>query len=92
MYYIENRSSSCIDALAVDFINKVAVFRYHNGREYTYKNVSRRSILNIALNPSVSLGFWTNNLKKLAKNKKSKTYCIGQTGLNFPDNLLTGAY
>ena len=88
MYYIENRSSTCVDALAVDPLTKVAVVRYHNGREYTYKNVSRRSIANVTLNPSVSLGFWANKLKKLAKDKRSKTYSIGQTGLNVPNTLV----
>ena len=88
MYYVEDRSSTCVDALAVDPVTKVAVVRYHNGREYTYKNVSRRSILNVTLNPSVSLGFWSNNLKRLAKNNKNKTYCIGQTGLNVPNTLV----
>ena len=88
MYYVEDRSSSCVDALAVDPVTKVAVVRYHNGREYTYKNVSRRSILNVTLNSSVSLGFWANKLKRLAKTNTNKTYCIGQTGFNVPNTLV----
>ena len=67
MYYVEDRSSTCVDVIAVSIFNKVAVVRYHNGREYTYSNVSRRSILNLILNPSVSLGFWANRVKRASK-------------------------
>ena len=88
MYYVDDRTSTCVDVIAVNPLKKVAVVRYLNGREYTYKNVSRRSTLKLMLDRSVSLGFFANRLKKLAKNKTNKTYCIGQTGLNFPDNLV----
>jgi len=67
MFYVEDRSSTCVDVIAVNPVNKVAVVRYHNGREYTYSNVSRRSILNLMLNPSVSLGFWANKVKRANK-------------------------
>ena len=72
MYYVEDRSSSCVDALAVDPVTKVAVVRYHNGREYTYKNVSRRSTLKLMLDRSVSLGFFANQLKKAVRIIKRK--------------------
>tara|TARA_R100000655_G_scaffold263_3_gene1064 strand:- start:1248 stop:1505 length:258 start_codon:yes stop_codon:yes gene_type:complete len=82
MYYIENRSSTCVDALAVDPLTKVVVVRYHNGREYTYKNVSRRSIANVTLNPSVSLGFWINKVKR------DKKVSCKETGFNVLSNAL----
>ena len=89
MYYVDDRTSTCVDVIAVNPLKKVAVIRYHNGREYTYKNVSRRSTLKLMLDRSVSLGFFADQLKKASKNNKKKTYCIGQTGLNFTDNLVT---
>ena len=89
MYYVDDRTSTCVDVIAVNPLKKVAVIRYHNGREYTYKNVSRRSTLKLMLDRSVSLGFFANQLKKLSKDNTKKTYCIGQTGLNFTDNLVT---
>ena len=67
MYYVEDRSSTCVDVIAVCPFRKVAKVRYHNGGEYTYSNVSRRSILNLMLNPSVSLGFWANKVKRANK-------------------------
>ena len=67
MYYIENRTSTCVEAIAVSPLRKVARVRYHNGKEYTYSNVSRLSILNLVLNPSVSLGFWANKVKRANK-------------------------
>ena len=89
MYYVDDRTSTCVDVIAVNPFKKVATVRYLNGREYTYKNVSRRSTLKLMLDRSVSLGFFANQLKKLSKDKTKRTYCIGQTGLNFPDNLVT---
>lgn len=67
MYYVEDRSSTCVDVIAVSIFSKVAVVRYNNGGEYTYSNVSRFSILNLILNPSVSLGFWANKVKRANK-------------------------
>lgn len=67
MYYVEDRTSTCVEAIAVCPFRKVAKVRYHNGGEYTYSNVSRRSILNLMLNPSVSLGFWANKVKRANK-------------------------
>ena len=67
MYYVEDRSSTCVDVIAVCPFRKVAKVRYNNGGEYTYSNVSRRAILNLILNPSVSLGFWANKVKRANK-------------------------
>lgn len=67
MFYISRRYSSAVDVIAVNPFNKVAVVRYCNGREYTYSNVSRRSILNLMVNPNMSLGFWANKVKRANK-------------------------
>ena len=91
MYYVNDRSSTCCDVIAVNPLTKVAVVRYNNGREYTYKNVSRLSIIKLMSDKSVSLGFFANQLKKDSKDANKKTYSIGQTGLNFTDNLVTVA-
>ena len=84
MFYVEDRSSTCVDTIAVCPIRKVAVIRYHNGREYTYSNVSRRSILNLMLNPTVSLGFWANKVKR------AKKVACKATGFNVYSNALVG--
>ena len=91
MYYVNDRTSTCCDVIAVNPLTKVAVVRYNNGREYTYKNVSRLSIIKLMADKSVSLGFFANQLKKDSKDQRKKTYSIGQTGLNFTDNLVTVA-
>ena len=54
------RNSACTDGVSVDIINGTASVLYSNGSVYTYKNVSRRAIANLMLNPNMSLGFWIN--------------------------------
>ena len=88
MYYVNDRTSTCCDVIAVNPLTKVAVVRYNNGREYTYKNVSRRSIIKLMADRSVSLGFFANQLKKLSKDKTKKTYSLGQTGFGYERNLV----
>ena len=34
---------------------------FNDGRTYLYKNVSRRAILNLNMQPNMSMGFWVNN-------------------------------
>ena len=60
-FRILNRSSSAIDNIAVSPILGVALVEYSNGLSYEYTNVSRRAILNLELNPNMSLGFWVND-------------------------------
>lgn len=67
MFYISRRTSKAVDVIAVNPLTKVAVVRYTNGREYTYSNVSRRSIINLMMNPNMSLGFWANKVKRANK-------------------------
>ena len=59
------RSSTCVEAIAVNPFTATAVLRFKkNGYEYKYSNVSRRKILNLLLNPNMSLGFWVQSLVK----------------------------
>ena len=88
MYYVNDRTSTCCDVIAVNPLTKVAVVRYNNGREYTYKNVSRRSIIKLMADRNVSLGFFANQLKKDSKDKTKETYSLGQTGFEFAYNSL----
>ena len=58
---INNRTSSSIENLQVDALNKQAIVTFKDGNTYAYGNVSTRAILNVLFNPDVSLGFWVNN-------------------------------
>ena len=61
----KTRTSSCVEAIAVNPFTATAVLRFKkNGYEYRYSNVSRRKILNLLLNPNMSLGFWVQSLIK----------------------------
>ena len=82
MFYISRRFSAAVDVIAVNPFTKVAVVRYKNGHEYTYSNVSRRRIINLMLNPNMSLGFWANKTKR--QNKVS----YKETGFNVSSNAM----
>ena len=58
---VTNRTSSAIDSLQVDALNKQAIVTFTDGNTYAYGNVSTRAIINVLFNPDVSLGFWVNN-------------------------------
>ena len=58
---INNRTSSAIEDLQVDALNKQAIVTFKQGNTYLYENVSTRAIVNLIFNPDVSLGFWVNN-------------------------------
>ena len=80
MFVIPNpRTSEAIEAIKVDPIKGVVVTRFRvNGYEYKYSNVSRLSIINLLMNPNMSLGFWVyNNLSKVATRELS--YLQGNT-------------
>lgn len=69
MFIIPNpRTSEAIEAIKVDPIAGTVVTRFRvNGYEYKYSNVSRLKIVNLLLQPNMSLGFWVyNNLSKVA--------------------------
>jgi hypothetical protein len=55
------RSSSAIAAIHCDVLNGLALVSYKNGSIYAYSNVSRRAMMNLKFNSTISLGFWVNN-------------------------------
>ena len=66
MFTIKRRYSKAVEAIAVNPLSKVAVVRYRNGNEYTYRNVNRLKLINLMLNDVISLGFWVQHLSKNA--------------------------
>ena len=69
MFIIPNpRTSEAIEAIKVDPVQGTVITRFRvNGYEYKYSNVDRLSIINLLMNPNMSLGFWVyNNLSKVA--------------------------
>ena len=58
---VTNRTSTAIEDLQVDALNKQAIVTFSGGDTYAYGNVSTRAILSVLFNPDVSLGFWVNN-------------------------------
>jgi hypothetical protein len=61
MFRIQSRTSDACQCVYVSVLKGTAVVVFNNGAAYTYKNVSRRAITNLMLNPNMSLGFWVNN-------------------------------
>ena len=55
------RNSNAVDYIATDLLRGKVNVQFANGSHYTYTNVSRRAILNLELNPNMSLGFWIND-------------------------------
>ena len=68
MFIIPNpRTSEAIEAINVNPFTRVVNVRFTNGYEYKYSNVSRLAIINLLMQPNMSLGFWVyNNLSKVA--------------------------
>ena len=69
MFIIPNqRTSEAIEAIKVDPVNGTVITRFRvNGYEYKYSNVDRLAIINLLMQPNMSLGFWVyNNLSKVA--------------------------
>ena len=67
---LPNRTSAAIEKILVDPIHGVVFCEFTNGYAYEYSNVSRRAIVNLMLNPNMSLGFWVN--KNLVHTKRTK--------------------
>ena len=62
-----DRTSTAVEAINVNPFTKVVNLRFTNGYEYKYSNVSRLAIINLLMQPNMSLGFWVyNNLSKVA--------------------------
>ena len=61
------RTSTAVEAINANPFTKVVNLRFTNGYEYKYSNVSRLAIINLLMQPNMSLGFWVyNNLSKVA--------------------------
>ena len=72
---IPARTSDCGERIGVDPVRGIAQVAYRKGNIYEYTCVSRRAILNLILNPNMSLGFWVNE-NLLAYDCKSA--CFGE--------------
>ena len=57
---ISARTSDCVERIVVDPVRAIAQVAYRKGDIYEYTHVSRRAILNLIMNPNMSLGFWVN--------------------------------
>ena len=58
---VTTQTSSFIDYIITDLLRGRAVVYLKDGNRYAYNNVSRRAILNLQLQPNMSLGFWFNH-------------------------------
>ena len=67
---VSDRTSSAVEELKVDALNKQAIVTFKNGNVYAYENVSTREIINVLFNASISLGFWVN--KNLVQSDRAK--------------------
>ena len=62
--FVSRQSSSFIDYVCADILRgTVSVYLKNPSgiQRYAFKNVSRRAITNLTLQPNMSLGFWVNN-------------------------------
>jgi len=57
---VPKRSSTFLSDVKVDLVNSKAVAYFQDGSVYGYRFVSKKAIMNILTNPSISLGFWCN--------------------------------
>ena len=54
------QSSSFISYIRTNVLRGTCDVQLKDGKYYTYYNVSRRALLNLEFNKSMSLGFWFN--------------------------------
>ena len=73
MIRIPARTSDAVDSMVVDPIRGKVIATFSTGT-YKYLNVSRRAILNLILNPNMSLGLWVNE-NVLAKQYHGYKFC-----------------
>ena len=64
--FVSTQTSSFIDYICADLLRGYVSVYFKTGtsgavNRYAYKNVSRRAIANLILNPNMSLGFWFND-------------------------------
>ena len=58
---VSTQTSSFIDYICSDLLRGRVTVYLKDGNRYQYTNVSRRAILNLQLQPNISLGFWFNH-------------------------------
>lgn len=58
---VSTQTSSFIDYICSDLLRGRVTVYLKDGSRYQYTNVSRRAILNLQLQPNISLGFWFNH-------------------------------
>ena len=64
------RSSDAVDVMFANPVAGTVEILFMTGHAYKFKNVSRRAIINLILNPNMSLGFWVNeNINRSARVK-----------------------
>ena len=71
--YTVRRPSDAINFITVDLLEATALVEFASGERYSYSRVSRRAILNLLMQPNISLGFWVNDVL-LYCNSKSASY------------------
>tara|TARA_R100001082_G_scaffold67152_1_gene37998 strand:- start:2009 stop:2341 length:333 start_codon:yes stop_codon:yes gene_type:complete len=65
---VQQRTSVFIKNIETSLRNKTATVYFKSGDVYKYSDVSRRAIINLSLNPSLSFGFWFNKVLKENEN------------------------
>ena len=55
------RESNAIEFIVTDTLRGRCGVMFKNGKGYTFKNVSRRALLNLKMQPNMSLGSWANH-------------------------------
>ena len=58
--FTARRTSDACEFIRVNLLAGTADVSFRTGSVYRYTNVSRRAILNLMVNPNMSLGFWAN--------------------------------
>lgn len=60
MRAVRRRSSGAVRRVFVSVKDASATVVFKDNNVYTYYGVSRRAIINLLMNPNMSLGFWVN--------------------------------
>ena len=82
MFKTSYRSSTCAKFIYGDILRGTCHVAFKNGSTVEYKNVSRRALLNLMVNPNLSLGFWINdNLLSIDNNAVAVGYLPEYMGI-----------
>ena len=94
MFTCKRRYSKAVEAISVAPLRRVAVVRYRNGNEYTYRNVNRLKLINLMINDVISFGFWIQGLKSAVQQNRYNvqtgvmTYDLTNFTVNTDERLL----